>query len=68
MLDASGEEKLRLVWSQSGEVDKHSWDSRFNGWGVSRTCNLDLWNLYNSEFDAMERCGDFDFDIPSLSE
>ena len=46
-------------------MDKHSSDSRFNGWGVSCRRNLDLWNLYSSEFDAMERRGDFDFDISS---
>jgi hypothetical protein len=44
-------------------VDKHSSDSRFNGWGVSCTRNFDLWNLYNSEFEVLERRGVFDFDI-----
>ena len=48
-----------------GAMDKHSSDSRFNGCGVSCRCNLDLWNLYNSEFDEMERRGGFDFDIGS---
>ena len=41
-------------------IDKHSSDSRFNGCGVSWRRNLDLWNLYSSEFDEMERRGDFD--------
>jgi len=48
-------------------VDKHSSDSRFNGLGVSRTRNLDLWNLYNSEFDETERRGGFGLDIDSES-
>ena len=27
--------------------------------------NLDLWNLYSSDFGVMERRGDFDLDIGS---
>lgn len=28
-------------------------DSHFNGWGVSRTRNFGLWNLYSSELDDL---------------
>jgi hypothetical protein len=31
----------------------HSSESHFRGWGVSRTRNFGLWNVYSSELDAL---------------
>ena len=46
----------------------HRSDSRFKGWGVSRTRNFGLWNLYSSELDDLtvrECLGDIRFESGS---